>query len=67
MGSYTQKEVEERAQRILSMPITFRSGTINQFHMLAEGLDDDGIRDEYYPGKPNKFFADVLALIEASE
>ena len=66
MGSYTQKEVEERAQRILSMPAIFRSGTINQFSMFADGLDDDGVRDEFYPGKPNEFFADVLALVEAS-
>ena len=66
MGSYTQKEVEERAQIILSMPVTFRSGVINEFHRFSKGIDDDGIMDEYYPGKPNKFFADVLALVEAS-
>ena len=46
---------------------SFRSGVINEFHRFSKGIDDDGIMDEYYPGKPNKFFADVLALVEVSK
>ena len=65
--SYTQQEVKERAQRILSMPAGLRYGTINEFHNMAAGESEYGIRDKYYPGKPNQFFKDVLAIVTGGE
>ena len=61
--SYTQQEVKERAERILNLPPMTRAGTINEFYNMAEGESEFGIREEYYPGKPNQFFKDVLAII----
>ena len=65
--SYTQQEVEERAKRILSQSGNLRLGTINQFYNMANGQSEYGLRETYYPGKPNQFFSDVLAIIEESE
>jgi hypothetical protein len=61
--NYTQQEVAERAQRILSQPFGLRLGTINEFSDMAEGGSADGIRSEYYPKKPDAFFRDVLKLV----
>ena len=65
--SYTQQEVEERAKRILSQSAGLRRGTINEFRNMANGETEYGIRETYYPGKPNQVFSDVLAIIEESE
>ena len=61
--SYTQQEVTERAQRILSQPFGLRLGTINEFNDMASGGSAYGIREQYYPGKPDSFFRDVLKLV----
>jgi len=65
--SYTQQEVEDRAQHILSLPPMTRAGTINEFYNMAEGESEFGIREEYYPGKPNQFFKDVLTIVTGGE
>ena len=61
--NYTQQEVTERAQRILSQPFGVRFGTINEFSDMAEGGSAYGIREEYYPRMPDDFFRDVLKLV----
>ncbi len=65
--SYTQQEVEERAQRILNMPPLMRSGTINEFYNMADGESEFGIREKYYPGKPDSFFKEVLLIVEGGK
>jgi hypothetical protein len=65
--SYTQQEVEERAKRILSQAGSLRQGTINQFFNMSRGETEYGLRETYYPGKPNQFFSDVLAIVNESE
>jgi hypothetical protein len=65
--SYTQQEVKERAQRILNMTPFMRSGTINEFHNMAAGESEHGIREKYYPGKPDSFFREVLQEVERGE
>jgi hypothetical protein len=67
MKTYTQQEVQARAARILSMPAGLKHGTINEFHDMASGESAYGIREEYYPGKPNQFFKDVLAIVTGGE
>ena len=67
MKLYTQQEVKARAARILSMPAGLKHGTINEFHDMASGESAYGIREEYYPGKPNQFFKDVLKVINEKE
>ena len=64
MKTYTQQEVKERAARILSMPAGLRYGTINEFHNMAAGESEYGIREKYYPGKPDSFFKEVLLIVE---
>ena len=49
------------------MPAGLRYGTINEFYNMAEGESEFGIREEYYPGKPNQFFKDVLAIVTGGE
>ena len=65
--SYTQQEVEDRAQHILNLPAMTRAGTINEFYNMADGESEFGIREKYYPGKPNQFFKDVLAIVTGGE
>jgi len=67
MKSYTQQEVKARAARILSMPAGLKYGTINEIHDMAEGGSAHGIREEYYPGKPDSFFREVLREVERGE
>jgi len=67
MKLYTQQEVKARAARILSMPAGIRLGTINEFRDMATGDTAYGIREEYYPDKPNQFFKDVLKVINEKE
>ena len=62
--SYTQQEVQARAARILT---GVRLGTINEFYNMSEGGSEYGLREEYYPGKPNQFFKDVLKVINEKE
>ena len=63
---YTQQEVIDRANHILSMPVTLRAGTINEFDLMAEGVNTD-IRQQFYAGKPDKFFKEVLAIVNGGE
>ena len=65
--SYTQQEVEERAKRILSMPSGLKYGTVNEFFDMACGGDASGIRQQYYVGKPDNFFRDVLVIINGGK
>ncbi len=67
MKTYTQQEVKDRARRILNLSPTIRYGTINEIHDMAEGGDADGIREQYYPGKPDSFFREVLLIVEEGE
>ena len=67
MKSYTQQEVKARAARILSMPAGLKYGTINEIHDMAEGGSAHGIREEYYPGKPDSFFKEVLLIVKRGE
>jgi hypothetical protein len=64
--SYTQQEVIDRANRILSQPTTLRAGTINEFDLMAEGVNTD-IRQQFYAGKPDNFFRDVLVIINGGK
>jgi len=64
--SYKQQEVIDRANHILSMPVTLRAGTINEFDLMAEGVNTD-IRRQFYAGKPDRFFAEVLAIVNGGE
>ena len=65
--SYTQQEVKARAEYILRLPPMTRAGTINEFYNMADGESEFGIREKYYPGKPNQFFKDVLAIVTGGE
>ena len=65
--SYTQQEVKERAERILNMPPLLKAGTINEIQVMSEGGSADGIRNQYYPGKPDSFFREVLRELEGGE
>jgi len=65
--SYTQQEVQARAARILAQSTGIRLGTINEFYSMAEGGSEYGLREKYYPGKPNQFFKDVLKVINEKE
>jgi hypothetical protein len=60
---YEQQEVQERAERILAIPHSIRLSVINEFHNMAAGELEYGIREEYYPGKPDQFFKAVLSII----
>ena len=64
---YTQQEVIDRANRILNMSAGLRYGTINEIADMANGGDGDGIREQYYPGKPDRFFKEVLAIVDRGE
>ena len=64
---YTQQEVKQRAQRILSMPAGLKYGTINEISDMAHGGNAGGIREQYYPGKPDSFFKEVLAIVDGGE
>ena len=66
-NSYTQQEVKERAERILRLPPMTRAGTINEFYNMADGESEFGIREKYYPGKPDSFFKEVLLIVEGGE
>jgi len=67
MKTYTQQEVKERAERILNMPPLLKAGTINEIHVMSEGGSAHGIREQYYPGKPDSFFREVLREVERGE
>ena len=67
MKTYTQQEVRQRAERILNMSAGLRYGTINEIRDMAAGGSADGIREEYYPGKPDSFFREVLLIVEGGE
>ena len=67
MKTYTQQEVKDRAERILNLPPMTRAGVINEFYSMAEGESEFGIREKYYPGKPNSFFREVLLIVEGGE
>ena len=67
MKTYTQQEVRQRAERILNMPASLRYGTINEIQDMAEGGNAEGIREQYYPGKPDSFFREVLREVERGE
>ena len=66
MNSYTQQEVIDRANHILSMPFTLRAGTINEFDLMAEGVNTD-VRQQFYAGKPDRYFREVLAIVNGGE
>ena len=67
MKTYTQQEVKQRAERILNMPASLRYGTINEIQDMADGGNAEGIREQYYPGKPDSFFREVLLIVERGE
>jgi len=67
MQTYTLEEVKLRADKILSQPMTIRSGTINEFYDMSEGGDAEGIRQRYYSTKPDAFFKAVLAIVDGGE
>ena len=67
MKTYTQQEVKQRAERILNMPPMLRAGTVNEIQDMAEGGHAEGIREQYYPGKPDSFFREVLLIVEGGE
>jgi len=67
MKTYTQQEVRQRAERILNMPAGLRYGTINEIQDMADGGNAEGIREQYYPGKPDSFFREVLLIVERGE
>jgi len=64
--SYTQQEVIDRANRILSQPVTVRAGTINEFDLMAEGVNTD-VREQFYAGKPDRYFREVLAIVNGGK
>jgi len=60
-------EVEEHVEKLLhqySMSPTFFISTKNELMLMAQGEDAGGIRDEYYEGKDDKYFQDVLDLFD---
>ena len=67
MKTYTKQEVKQRAERILNLPPMTRAGVINEFYNMADGESEFGIREEYYPGKPDQFFKDVLEIVPRGE
>jgi len=67
MKTYTKQEVKQRAERILNLPPMTRAGVINEFYNMADGESEFGIREEYYPGKPDQFFKDVLEIVTRGE
>jgi len=67
MKTYTQQEVKQRAERILNMPPILRAGTVNEIQDMADGGNAEGIREQYYPGKPDSFFREVLLIVEGGE
>ena len=67
MKTYTQQEVIDRANRILNMDAGLRHGTINEFFDMACGGNAYGIREQYYIGKPDNFFRDVLVIINGGK
>ena len=64
---YTHQEVKQRAQRIMSMPAGLKYGTINEIADMAHGGNAGGIREQYYPGKPDRFFKEVLAIVNGGK
>ena len=67
MKTYTLKEVKMRAQLILSMPAGLKYGTINEIADMAHGGNADGIREQYYPGKPDSYFKAILAIVDGGD
>lgn len=63
MKTYKQEEVDQKALSILKQSLTTRAGIINDFIDMSEGGDACGIREQYYPGKPNEYFSAVLDLV----
>jgi len=63
---YTQQEVINKANHILSMPVTLKAGTINEFDLMAEGVNTD-VRQQFYAGKPDRYFREVLAIVNGGE
>ena len=61
--SYTQEEVDRKAMQILAIPGAMKYTTINEITNMAEGSSEYGLREKYYPGKPDQFFKDVLEVI----
>ena len=51
----------------LNMSAGLRYGTINEIQDMAEGGNAEGIREQYYPGKPDSFFREVLLIVERGE
>lgn len=39
------------------------TGTVNQFHAILEGNDEENIAATYYPGKDLEFFRQVLEAL----
>ena len=64
---YTQQEVINKAKHILNMTGGLKYGTINEIADMANGGDADGIREQYYSGKPDRFFKEVLAIVNRGE
>ena len=62
--SYTQAEVQHRANHVKRLGTITKASTIHELELMAEGKDPDGLRTQYYPGKPDQFFKDVLAVIK---
>ncbi len=42
-------------------------GTKNQFRNMANGDDESGVREQYYPGWTNEDFAEMLKRLEEAE
>ena len=61
--SYTQAEVQHRANHVKRLGTITKASTIHELELMAEGKDPDGLRTQYYPGKPDQFFKDVLTAI----
>jgi len=61
--SYTQAEVQHRANHVKRLGGLTKASTIQELELMSEGKDPDGLRTQYYPGKPDQFFKDVLAAI----
>ena len=61
--SYTRAEVQHRANHVKRLGTLTKASTINELELMAEGKDPDGLRTQYYPGKPDQFFKDVQAAI----
>jgi hypothetical protein len=59
-------EIQDRANHILSMPYSFRSGVIRDMEEMAQGEDPEGMREEYYPGWEDEDFQAVINLLKPS-